>query len=148
MTDQPPVYTPGSDAPWFAPEAPPDGGNYGGVPLERQFDLTGSAPGFKYDEATLHSLVKDWTDLANEFQEDVRNLEFQLLKVKGPGNEYASAGHADRVNDSIKALMETHKDREKYCRAMTEKYVTALGKYATAEETGSHEVKQASGGIL
>ncbi|MFD9959223.1 hypothetical protein [Amycolatopsis sp. NPDC058986] len=147
MAEQPPTYDPNHEVRWFEPEAPPPGGSYGGKPANSWVtDLTGDTPGFQYDEATLHSLVKDWTDLANEFKDDARDAE-QLGQIEGPGKEYASSGHAERIHTSGTALAATFEQREKYCREMANKYVTALGKYATAEETGQGQVKRA-GGIL
>ncbi|MFE0028181.1 hypothetical protein [Amycolatopsis sp. NPDC059021] len=148
MADQPPTYDPNGNIRWFEPEAPPPGGSYGGKsPSSWVTDLTGDTPGFQYDEATLHSLVKDWTDLANEFQQDANNAKL-LVAIEGPGKEYASGGHADRIHESGAALAATFEQRQKYCRDMADKYIAALGKYATAEETGKRDVKQAGGGIL
>lgn len=41
--------------------------------------------------------------------------------------------------------METLESRENYCRAMARKFETALGKYATAEDTNSTQIKQTGG---
>ncbi|MFD9892230.1 hypothetical protein ACFWY9_23045 [Amycolatopsis sp. NPDC059027] len=148
MAEQPPTYDPNGNIRWFEPEAPPPGGSYGGKPANSWVtDLTGDTPGFQYDEATLHSLVADWKGLADEFQEDASTAR-RLGDVVGPGKEYASAGHADRIHTSGEALAVTFEQRQKYCRDMADKYIAALGKYATAEETGKSDVRQAGGGIL
>jgi hypothetical protein len=135
---QPPVYDPGTRR---APLRPitPSAGSYGGSPPR-----AGGGGGFEYDEATLHELVREWNDLANEFRNDQRRAQ-QLAQTQGPGLEYASEGNADRIRSSGRALLETLGSREDYCRAMAKKFETALGKYATAEDVHSTEIEQTGG---
>ncbi|MEV4051680.1 hypothetical protein AB0J55_10875 [Amycolatopsis sp. NPDC049688] len=135
--DEGPVYDPGGD--WVLPG--PDGvrvsGSYGGG--------DGGA-GFEYDEETLHELVREWNDLANEFSDDM-SMARAIATAEGPGLEYASGGNAELIRASGAALISTLQDRESYCRAMAAKFQTALSKYAAAE--GDHSTKiNRSGGSL
>ena len=131
------MYDPGTRR---APLHPitPHTGSYGGQPG------AGTGGGFQYDEATLHELVRDWTDLAREFQED-REQARSIATTHGPGLEYASAGNADQIRASGDALDTALQQRVEYCRAMAAKFVTALGKYATAEEAQVTAIKQTGG---
>jgi hypothetical protein len=113
-------------------------GSYGG------HEASSGGSGFQYDEATLHELVREWNDLANEFQDD-REQARSIATTHGPGLEYASGGNADRIRASGDALDSTLQQRVEYCRAMAAKFVTALGKYATAEETQVTEIRQTGG---
>ncbi|MFJ1762282.1 hypothetical protein ACIOD2_18310 [Amycolatopsis sp. NPDC088138] len=88
--------------------------------------------------------MKDWNDLANDFRDDQQRAEL-LAQANGPGIEYASEGNADQVRGSGRALLETLDERERYCRAMAKKFETALGKYATAEDTHTSEIKRTGG---
>ena len=102
--------------------------------------------GFEYDEATLHELVREWNDLANEFQDDLSRARV-IATTEGPGLEYASGGNAELIRQSGSALTTTLYERAAYCRAMAAKFRVALGKYATAEETHSTEIKRAGGSL-
>jgi hypothetical protein len=117
----------------------PRAGSYGVEP--------GSGGGFQYDEATLHELVKEWRNLASEFRADVAQAE-TLGRAQGPGLEYASAGNAELVRASGNALTETLRQRAKYCEAMADKFVAALGKYANADETYATEIGNTTKGTL
>jgi hypothetical protein len=132
-----PVYDPGGD--WELPG--PDGmrvsGSYGGG--------DGGA-GFEYDEETLHELVREWNDLANEFEDDLQRARL-IATAEGPGLEYASCGNAELVRQSGSVLTTTLHERASYCRAMAEKFRTALGKYASAEDAQSTEIKKAGGSL-
>ena len=102
--------------------------------------------GFEYDEATLHELVREWNDLADEFRRDQEQAA-SIARTKGPGLEYASGGNAERIQQSGHALLTTLAAREEYCRTMAKKFNTALGKYADAEDAHATEIKQTGGSI-
>ncbi|EMD29105.1 hypothetical protein C791_6108 [Amycolatopsis azurea DSM 43854] len=140
MPDEPPVYKPGvnwGDA--LGIVARPTGGSYGTPVAE--------GAGFKYDEATLHELVKEWLDLAKEFKDDLIDAEL-LAKAQPPGKEFASGGNADITRESGQALKETLDQRVAYCEKMADKYRTALGKYATAEDGATTAINQQPKGII
>lgn len=109
-------------------------------------DGAGAGAGFQYDEATLHELVREWNDLADEFRRDQEQAA-SIARTKGPGLEYASGGNAERIQQSGHALLTTLAAREEYCRNMAKKFNTALGKYADAEDDHATEIKQAGGSI-
>ncbi|WP_409489896.1 hypothetical protein [Amycolatopsis sp. cmx-11-12] len=117
----------------------PSGGAYGKPVAE--------GAGFKFDEATLHELVKEWRDLAKEYKVDLNQAEY-LAKAKPPGKEYASLNNANVTQESGTALSDALNRRIAYCESMADKYVTALGKYATAEEHATSVVNQQPKGIF
>ncbi|MFC3449776.1 hypothetical protein [Amycolatopsis speibonae] len=137
MPDQPPVYTPGFN-PGSVCKAPPTGGSYGTPVAE--------GAGFKYDEATLHELAAEWSDLAQEFKDDL-DAAGKIARALPPGLEYASGNNADVTQRSGKALMEALTQRVNYCQTMAKKYLTALGKYAAAEDHATSVINQQPKGI-
>ncbi|RSM65807.1 hypothetical protein DMH03_01245 [Amycolatopsis sp. WAC 01376] len=132
-----PTYEPGFN-PDSTCQAPPTGGSYGAPVAE--------GAGFKYDEATLHELAKEWSDLANEYATDLEDAEF-IAKAQPPGLEYASGDNAKITRVSGGALVKALNQRVAYCQNMAAKYVTALGKYATADEEAKIVVNQQPKGI-
>jgi hypothetical protein len=90
--------------------------------------------------------MTDWNDLANEFASDM-NAARIIAMTEGPGLEYASGGNAELIRQSGSALTTTLQEREYFCRAMAERFQTALGKYAVAEDTHSTEIKQTGGSL-
>ncbi|MDX3188403.1 hypothetical protein PV458_08350 [Streptomyces sp. MN03-5084-2B] len=138
MTTVGPVYDPGGDWELPGPNGVPLAGSYGG-------GSSGGA-GFEYDEETLHELVKEWRDLANEFEDDLSRARL-IATAEGPGLEYASGGNAELIRQSGSALTTTLYERASFCRAMAAKFEAALGKYATAEDRHSTEINQAGGSL-
>ena len=137
---EPPVYDPNTRR---APLTPitPQAGTYG-APA----GTGASGPGFKYDRATLQELADDWKSLADEFRSDLAKANV-IAGARGPGKEYASGGNAEMVRTSGSALVTTLFERQQYCREMANRFVTALGKYARAEDTHSTEIKQTGGSL-
>ncbi|RSN35800.1 hypothetical protein DL990_06395 [Amycolatopsis sp. WAC 01416] len=132
-----PVYEPGlrwSEVDRFRPA----GGSYGTPVAE--------GAGFKYDEATLHELAKEWRGLANEYLDDL-DAAGKVARAMPPGLEYASGGNAVTTQQSGAALEEALRQRIAYCENMATKYVTALGKYATAEDHATSVINQQPKGI-
>jgi len=138
---QPPVYDPNDNWQLPGPNGVPVAGSYGSPA-----DSGASGPGFKYDRAALEQLAKDWNDMANEFQDDQLRARY-LAQTEGAGLEYASEGNAEQIRKSGKALLATLTEREQYCRTMANKFRTALGKYASADETHSTQIKQTGGSL-
>jgi hypothetical protein len=90
--------------------------------------------------------MKDWNDLADEFQDDLNRASL-LQRAKGPGTEYASGGNAEQVRASGDALHETLMARAQYCRSMADRFKKSLGKYATAEDIHTTEMKRTGGSL-
>ncbi len=116
----------------------PTGGSYGAPVAE--------GAGFKFDEATLHELVAEWRELALEYQVDLAQAG-KLARAQPPGLEFASGDNAVITQKSGAALQETLRQRISYCESMASKYVTALGKYATAEEQATTVLNQQPKGL-
>ena len=138
MTTVGPVYDPGGDWELPGPNGVPLAGSYGGG--------SGGGAGFEYDEETLRALMREWNDLANEFEDDLQRAAL-LQRADGPGVEYASGGNAERVRVSGDALHETLVARAQYCRSMAQRFKTALGKYATTEDVSTTDVKRTGGSL-
>ncbi|ANN20908.1 hypothetical protein SD37_38535 [Amycolatopsis orientalis] len=137
MPEGTPVYQPGFN-PGSICKAPPTGGSYGTPVAE--------GAGFKYDEATLHELANEWRDLALEYQVDLAEAG-KVARALPPGLEYASANNAGTTQQSGTALEAALRQRISYCESMANKYVTALGKYATAEDHATAVIDQQPKGI-
>ncbi len=137
MPEGAPVYQPGFN-PDSICKAPPTGGSYGTPVAE--------GAGFKYDEATLHELVKEWNALANEYADDLDQAR-AIAVARPPGREYASGGNAEITQKSGAALEDALRHRIAYCKGMASKYLTALGKYATAEDHAKTVINQLPEGI-
>ncbi|MCR6488182.1 hypothetical protein M8542_35675 [Amycolatopsis sp. OK19-0408] len=119
------------------------------VPHSGSYDGAAEAggAGFEYDEATLHSLAREWRDLANEFRNDIKNAE-AIARTQGPGLDYASEQNAKLVRSSGQTLADTLQQRADYCDSMADKFAAALGKYATAEDTHATEIGDSAKGII
>ncbi|WP_410577348.1 hypothetical protein [Amycolatopsis sp. lyj-108] len=137
MSEGQPVYQPGFN-PDSTCEAPPTGGSYGTPVAE--------GAGFKYDEATLHELAKEWAELAQEYADDLHEAQ-AIAVAKPPGLEYASGDNATITRHSGVALVEALNQRVAYCKNMAAKYLAALGKYATTEERARTVINQQPKGI-
>ncbi|WP_340684852.1 hypothetical protein LCL61_42060 [Amycolatopsis coloradensis] len=137
MPDGTPVYQPGFN-PGSVCKAPPTGGSYGTPVAE--------GAGFKYDEATLHELVNEWSTLAQEYKDDL-DAAGKIARALPPGLEYASGNNADVTQHSGKALTAALTQRVNYCQNMATKYRVALGKYATAEDHATTVINQQPKGI-
>jgi hypothetical protein len=138
MPEGSPTYQPGPK--WDAITGfRPSGGSYGAP-------VTGGG-GFKYDEATLHELVKEWRDLAYEYSVDLDYAD-TIAKTRPPGQEYASGNNALVTQQSGTALREALEQRVAYCENMAAKYLAALGKYATAEDHATTVINQQPKGIF
>ncbi|WP_414943203.1 hypothetical protein [Amycolatopsis sp. cmx-11-32] len=137
MPEGSPAYEPGLDlgvSGYFRPT----GGTYG--------EPVPEGAGFTYDEVTLHELVKEWRALAQEYRNDIVDAR-HIAKAQPPGAEYASGDNAQLVQSSGEALIVALNQRVAYCEKMADKYVAALGKYATAEERATEDINQQSKGI-
>lgn len=138
MPEGSPTYEPGLD--WNNVVGfRPTGGSYGAPVAE--------GAGFKYDEATLHDLVKEWKGLAAEYTDDLGDARM-IAVAQPPGLEYASGGNAEITRQSGEALEEALRQRISYCKNMAAKYVTALGKYATAEDHATTVINQQPKGLV
>jgi hypothetical protein len=136
-----PVYDPGGDWELPGPNGMPRAGSYGGA------EGGSGNTGFAYDQEMLHELVREWRELADEFRADFAQAE-ALKRANGPGLEYASGNNAELIRASGNSLSETLQQRAHYCDAMVAKYVTALGKYASAEEAHAIEIGKTTKGTL
>jgi hypothetical protein len=108
-------------------------------------DLQPSSSGghFVYDKQQMHAIAQKWDELAQHYANSNRDAIWMGL-VRGPGDEYASKGHALDANmsggaysDSIIACME-------YCSAQAAKYREVLGEVVNADDDGHRKLQQQS----
>lgn len=99
--------------------------------------------GFAYDEDTLTSLVKEWLDLADDYDRSFRNSQ-RLIAVKGPGRDFASAAVAAAANSYGTRYLAYLKENEKYCLDQAQAYQNALDDYLGAERRNVEELYKAT----
>lgn len=93
--------------------------------------------GFAFDSDTLERLAALWEDLALRYRDAQRETEY-LTSAVGPGLDYASVGHAEKIITSGQALKDAFDERARYCGEVRDKLLDALDQYAGAEdEAGS-----------
>jgi hypothetical protein len=117
----------------------------------RLSDITNTSPGpsqggsFTFDEATMQSLVNDWLDLMNEYDDSTRAAE-QMARVDPPGLEYASEGVASAARTSADAYMAYLEHNRDYCKAQAQLFQNALDDYRGVERTNVEELSNAGPG--
>ncbi|WP_326945807.1 hypothetical protein OG439_40785 [Amycolatopsis sp. NBC_01307] len=120
----------------------PDAVTYGG--LLEDLNPLGTGGGFEYSVETLHDLAGQWRQLAQDYRDDRLDAE-RIAQTEGPGLEYASQGNAELIQASGQALMQSLSARANHCDAMADKFLAALGKYATTEEQHAAELEKPEG---
>lgn len=100
--------------------------------------------GFAFDADSLERLAAMWDDLAHRYTEAVR-LGRDLVSVEGPGLEYASTNHAERLRASGQALQQALSERARYCEDLRDKFHAAHGRYVNAEDDAEATVTQEKG---
>ncbi|MFF5986182.1 hypothetical protein [Prauserella flavalba] len=135
----PKVYVP-------TPQDPEPNQSGGTVPWASQGGGSGpnQGPGFAFDAEQLGRMAETWENLAERFRNASRNARL-LMEANGAGSEYASAGNAEMIRSSGKALLETLEERMKYCQTMADKFSDAGAAYGTAEEGATTEVRKHGG---
>ncbi|EID53939.1 hypothetical protein AB8O38_15065 [Saccharomonospora xinjiangensis] len=99
--------------------------------------------GFAFDTETLQHLANQWADFASRYEDALSDADL-IASAEGPGIEYASAGHAEKLRASGRALRDALQERIRYCEEMRDKFRAALGDHLSTEgdaETTLSKVK-------
>ncbi|RJQ87634.1 hypothetical protein [Amycolatopsis panacis] len=121
------------------------GGTYG-TDWVTSFGQAVTGGGYSFDKQTLKHIAKEFEELAVEFDRDVEYAQV-IARTRPPGQDIASRDNAGVFRNSGDALVKSLKARADYCRNQSDKFRTALGKYATAEDTHATEVKNTGGSL-
>ncbi|WP_232283763.1 hypothetical protein [Saccharomonospora cyanea] len=139
------VYVPQAAPPPFAMPSPQDlllfRADVGNAVLGQ---ATREGDGFAFDAETLERLANKWEDFTRRYRETLL-LARDIVLAEGPGLDYASVGHAEKVRESGDALREALEERVKYCADMRDKFLAALGGYTDAENDAEATVTQEKG---
>jgi uncharacterized membrane protein len=96
---------------------------------------------FVYDKAQMHAIAQKWTELALHYASSARNAIW-MGSVTGPGDEYASKGHAVDANFSGSAYSDSINACREYCNAQVAKYRQVLGEVANADDESHRKLEQ------
>lgn len=88
--------------------------------------------GFTFDEPTLRHLIREWLELADDYDRSVQESE-DLVRVVGPGLDYASAAQAGAANRSGQAYLNYLQHNRDYCRREAQLCQNALDDYLGLE---------------
>lgn len=102
-------------------------------------DVGGAGGSFAYSPDQLRDLVKEWTDLATDYQNSLRDA-YYLTRVEGPGAELVSRSYASVANASGQAYLDSLQSRIDYCFAQAQKFQDALDDYLGQEHHSVTEI--------
>ncbi|MFC4858165.1 hypothetical protein [Actinophytocola glycyrrhizae] len=91
-----------------------------------------TAGGFAYDEATLTDLIKEWLDLADDYNRSFRDSQ-RLVGVRGPGLDFASEAVAVAAKSFGHAYLNYLRQNSKYCVDQAQSCQNALDDYLEVE---------------
>jgi hypothetical protein len=95
-------------------------------------EATITTGGFSYDEATLTDLIREWLDLADDYNRSFRDSQ-RLVAVKGPGLDFASEAVAAAANSYGQAYLTYLRQNVKYCVDQAQLCQNALDDYLGVE---------------
>lgn len=104
-------------------------------------EATITTGGFTYDEATLEGLVREWVSLAEDYDRSLRDSE-PIVKVKGPGLDFASEALAKAATSYGRAYLNYLKDNRDYCYKQAQSCQNALSDYLGVERRNVTEIEQ------
>lgn len=89
----------------------------------------GAASGgrFAFEPDEIRSIAKDWTELAQGYQESY--ISTQQVRVQGPGDEPASSQQAMAATDSWTAYKDSLREKLLYSLGQAQKFSDALADY-------------------
>lgn len=102
-------------------------------------EATITTGGFTYDEATLAGLVREWLDLADDYDRSFRDSQ-RLVAVKGPGLDFASAAVAHAANSYGRAYLNYLEQNRGYCADQAQLCQDALDDYLGIERRNVKDV--------
>jgi hypothetical protein len=99
----------------------------------------GRGGSFAYSPDQIRDLVKEWTDLAKDYEGSLANADL-MANVEGPGTEFASQSHASVARESGRAYLESLKNRIEYCYGQAQKSQDALDSYLGQEHRSVRDI--------
>jgi hypothetical protein len=87
---------------------------------------------FSFDEDTMRGLVKEWYALADSYDAS-RTVAHDMLRVEGPGLDFASSSYADAASRSGAAYVDYLSYNRDYCVQQAELFQHALDDYLGVE---------------
>lgn len=107
----------------------------------------GSAGGYNFDPGQVDAVLKQWQDLQNALQTDIKNAE-KIANVTPPGHEFASG---DFVNTGAKisgnTLLEQHQKMSEYVQNYIDALTKASGKVKQGEQEATDAAKSQGKGF-
>lgn len=122
--------------------APPSSG-----PPPMPGEPTGGGGGgkFTFEPDEIRAIVKDWLDLAEEYDESIDKAE-DLIMVQPPGDEYASQFHAQRASESGRLYVDSLIQKQDYCYSQAQKFQDALHGYLGTDRQNVRRLDAADAG--
>ncbi|GAB1511868.1 hypothetical protein [Actinophytocola sp. KF-1] len=98
-------------------------------------ETTGTVTGgqFSYDEATLRQIIKNWRELAQSYNDSLRNARPMAL-ISSPADDFASTTFTGKANESGKAYLSYLQHNRDYCLEQAQLFQDALNDYLGTEE--------------
>jgi hypothetical protein len=101
--------------------------------------ITGGS--FVLSESELRTVIKNWLDLADSYQQSLDNAKF-MMRVEPPADDFASRLHADAANRSGSSYKQYLKHNRDYCLRQAELSQNALNDYLGVEHTNVTEINK------
>jgi hypothetical protein len=102
---------------------------------------------FAYHPDTLREIIKEWQDLADSYQADIRDSD-GLAFIVPPGEDMPSNFFADVVRDSAQALRATLSAESDFCHRQAARFQAALDAYLGTEHATAGEFDKTDGGTV
>lgn len=104
----------------------------------------GEGGGYVFDEATLRTLVKGWTELAEDYSSAMRQVE-PMYGITPPAEDFASQAQVEAANNSGRAYAKFLEVTYSYCMEQAQKCQDALDDYLGVEERTVIEINKTGG---
>ena len=98
-------------------------------------ETTGTVTGgqFSYAPDEMKQVVKNWIELANSYDQSLRNCDI-IVQVLPPAEDFASTAFAKAANSSGRSYMAYLQHNRDYCLEQAQLFQDALDDYLGAEE--------------
>jgi hypothetical protein len=94
---------------------------------------------FSFDPDELQSLIRKWEELAQSY--DDSSVEAELMcRIKAPGDDFASKGHAAVANTSGNSYLAYLRHNRDYCNDQAQLFQAALNDYLGVEDANTTEI--------
>lgn len=93
---------------------------------------------FSFDPDELQSLIKKWEDLADSYEQSALNAD-SVIRIKGPGDDFASKAHAKSANTSGQSYLDYLEHNRRYCLTQAQAFQSALNEYLGVDDDNATE---------